>query len=59
MIGQDAAIDKVITSVPGLQTETLAFAQSYAEQVTSDCQAYVTAKNSDRPSFWRTRRPSS
>ncbi|WP_240490774.1 DUF2252 domain-containing protein [Amycolatopsis vancoresmycina] len=47
----DAAIDGAITSVSGLQAETRAFATSYADQVTSDWQAYVTAKNSGRPLF--------
>jgi uncharacterized protein (DUF2252 family) len=47
----DAAIDGAITSVPGLQAETRAFATSYADQVTRDWQAYVTAKNSGRPLF--------
>ncbi|GLY90680.1 DUF2252 domain-containing protein [Actinoallomurus iriomotensis] len=47
----DAAIDKAITSVPGLQAETLTFAKSYADQVTSDWQAYATAKNGGRPLF--------
>lgn len=47
----DAAIDGAITSVSGLQAETRAFATSYADQVTRDWQAYVTAKNSGRPLF--------
>lgn len=47
----DAAIDNAITSVSGLQTETLSFATSYADQVDGDWQAYVTAKNSGRPLF--------
>jgi uncharacterized protein (DUF2252 family) len=47
----DAAIDNEITSVTGLQSETLAFATSYADQVTSDWHAYVTAKDSGRPLF--------
>ncbi|MBE1501554.1 uncharacterized protein (DUF2252 family) [Amycolatopsis lexingtonensis] len=47
----DAAIDGAITSVSGLQSETRAFATSYADQVTSDWQAYVAAKNSGRPLF--------
>ncbi|WP_285499055.1 DUF2252 family protein [Actinokineospora sp. NBRC 105648] len=47
----DAAIDGAITSVSGLQGETRAFATSYADQVTADWQAYVTAKNSGRPLF--------
>ncbi|MBE8518877.1 DUF2252 family protein [Amycolatopsis sp. H6(2020)] len=47
----DAAIDGAITSVPGLQAETRAFATGYADQVTRDWQAYVAAKNSGRPLF--------
>lgn len=47
----DAAIDSAITSVSGLQAETLSFATSYADQVDSDWQAYVAAKNSGRPLF--------
>ncbi|GAA0608399.1 DUF2252 family protein [Kutzneria viridogrisea] len=47
----DAAIDGAITSVPGLQSETRTFATSYADQVTTDWQAYVTAKNNGRPLF--------
>ena len=47
----DAAIDNAMTSVSGLQAETRAFATSYADQVTADWQAYVTAKNSGRPLF--------
>ncbi len=47
----DAAIDGAITSVSGLQSETVAFATSYADQVGSDWQAYVAAKNSGRPLF--------
>ncbi|WP_242546869.1 DUF2252 domain-containing protein [Amycolatopsis sp. MtRt-6] len=47
----DAAIDGAITSVTGLQAETRAFAASYADQVTGDWQAYVTAKNTGRPLF--------
>ncbi|WP_410640481.1 DUF2252 family protein [Amycolatopsis sp. lyj-346] len=47
----DAAIDGAITSVSGLQAETRAFATSYADQVTRDWQAYVTAKNSGRALF--------
>ncbi|WP_220182831.1 DUF2252 domain-containing protein [Sphaerisporangium album] len=47
----DAAIDNAITSVPGLQTETRAFATGYADQVTGDWHAYVTAKNSGVPLF--------
>ncbi|MFB9682574.1 DUF2252 family protein [Amycolatopsis plumensis] len=47
----DAAIDGAITSVPGLQAETRTFAASYADQVTRDWQAYVTAKNSGQPLF--------
>ena len=47
----DAAIDGAITSVSGLQAETRAFATGYADQVTSDWQAYVTAKNAGRPLF--------
>ncbi|WP_318306282.1 DUF2252 domain-containing protein [Amycolatopsis solani] len=47
----DAAIDGAITSVPGLQAETRAFATSYADQVTTDWHAYVAAKNSGRPLF--------
>lgn len=45
----DAAIDNAITSVTGLQPETRAFATSYADQVTLDWLAYVTAKNNGRP----------
>lgn len=47
----DAAINAAITSVSGLQSETLAFATSYADQVTGDWQAYVAAKDSGRPLF--------
>jgi uncharacterized protein (DUF2252 family) len=47
----DAAVDGAITSVSGLQAETVAFATGYADQVTSDWQAYVAAKNSGRPLF--------
>ncbi|MEA5358030.1 DUF2252 family protein [Amycolatopsis sp., V23-08] len=47
----DAAIDGAITSVPGLQNETRTFATGYADQVTHDWQAYVTAKNNGRPLF--------
>lgn len=47
----DAAIEKAITSVPGLQVETLSFAKSYADQVDGDWQAYVAAKNSGQPLF--------
>ncbi|GAA3883533.1 DUF2252 family protein [Saccharothrix violaceirubra] len=47
----DAAIDAAITSVSGLQSETRTFAFSYADQVTTDWQAYVVAKNSGRPLF--------
>ena len=47
----DAAIDGAITSVPGLQAETTAFATGYADQVGTDWQAYVNAKNSGRPLF--------
>jgi uncharacterized protein (DUF2252 family) len=47
----DAAIDNAITSVSGLQAETRAFATDYADQVTNDWQAYVTAKNNGRPLF--------
>ncbi len=47
----DAAIDGAITSVSGLQAETTAFATSYADQVGTDWQAYVNAKNSGRPLF--------
>ncbi|PRY37983.1 DUF2252 family protein [Umezawaea tangerina] len=47
----DAAIDGAITSVSGLQAETRAFATGYADQVTSDWQAYVAAKNAGRPLF--------
>jgi uncharacterized protein (DUF2252 family) len=41
----DAAIDNAITSVSGLQSETVSFANSYADQVTSDWNAYRTAYN--------------
>jgi hypothetical protein len=37
--------------VSGLQSETRAFATSYADQVTTDWQAYVTAKDNGRPLF--------
>jgi uncharacterized protein (DUF2252 family) len=47
----DAAIDQSITSVSGLQAETLSFATGYADQVDDDWQTYVTAKNSGRPLF--------
>lgn len=47
----DAAIDRAVTSVSGLQSETRAFATSYADQVTTDWQAYVTAKDNGRPLF--------
>ncbi|HWU87037.1 MAG TPA: DUF2252 family protein [Kofleriaceae bacterium] len=47
----DAAIDNAITSVAGLQSETRSFANSYADQVQSDWQAYVNAKNSGQPMF--------
>ena len=47
----DAAIDGAITSVPGLQAETRAFATSYADQVTTDWRAYLAAKDSGRPLF--------
>jgi uncharacterized protein (DUF2252 family) len=47
----DAAIDGAITSVSGLQSETRAFATSYADQVTADWQAYVTAKNAGIPLY--------
>lgn len=47
----DAAIDGAFTSVSGLQSETTAFATSYADQVDGDWQAYVNAKNAGRPLF--------
>ncbi len=47
----DAAIDAAISSVPGLQDETRTFATSYADQVDSDWQAYVTARDNGRPLF--------
>jgi len=47
----DAAIDGAIMSVSGLESETAAFATSYADQVDSDWQAYVNAKNAGRPLF--------
>lgn len=39
----DAQIDDAITSVTGLESETVAFAESYADQVTSDWQKYAAA----------------
>ncbi|HJQ06778.1 MAG TPA: DUF2252 family protein [Nocardioides sp.] len=39
----DAAIGNAITSVSGLQAEIVAFADSYADQVTSDWSRYRTA----------------
>jgi uncharacterized protein (DUF2252 family) len=47
----DAAIDNAITSVSGLQAETRSFANDYADQVTRDWNAYVTAKNNGTPLY--------
>ncbi|GHJ44133.1 hypothetical protein Cs7R123_14750 [Catellatospora sp. TT07R-123] len=47
----DDAIDDAITSVSGLQSETRAFADTYADQATLDWQAYAAAKSAGRPLY--------